>query len=118
MLKTEALELLGGTVTAASKAIGISPAAVSQWPDTLSDQVRDRVQAALFRKAIEGVVANEMRGVLIEQRDRAAERVSENPVDRLSCLVLKNRNEALDDLDPSIANTAQAATENVAIQSV
>ena len=50
MLKTEAIELLGGTVTAASKAIGISPAAVSQWPNQLTDPIRDRVQAALFRK--------------------------------------------------------------------
>jgi DNA-binding transcriptional regulator YdaS (Cro superfamily) len=53
MNKTQALELLGGTVTAASEAIGISPAAVSQWPEELSDSIRDRVQAALWRKAAE-----------------------------------------------------------------
>lgn len=51
MNKFQALELLGGTVTAASEAIGISPAAVSQWPDELTDAIRDRVQAALWRKA-------------------------------------------------------------------
>ena len=50
MKKAEALELLGGTVTAAAEAIGISTSAVSQWPDELPDSVRDRVQAALWRK--------------------------------------------------------------------
>lgn len=52
MKKSEAIDLLGGTPSAAAKAIGISPSAVSQWPDDedLSDAVRDRVQAALWRR--------------------------------------------------------------------
>ena len=51
MKKSEAIELLGGTVTSAARAIGISPAAVSVWPDELRPRVADRVQAALWRIA-------------------------------------------------------------------
>lgn len=49
MTKTEAIELLGGSVTAVAEAIGISHSAVSQWPEELTDAIRDRVQAALYR---------------------------------------------------------------------
>lgn len=50
MNKSQAIELLGGTVKAAAEAIGISSSAVSQWPDELPDAIRDRVQAAVARK--------------------------------------------------------------------
>lgn len=52
MHKAEAIRLLGGTPTAVAKAIGITPQAVSGWPDTgdLPAAIRDRVQAALWRK--------------------------------------------------------------------
>jgi len=49
MLKTRAIELLGGSVTAAADAIGITPQAISQWPETLPPRIADRVQAALVR---------------------------------------------------------------------
>lgn len=51
MEKTEAIKLLGGTVTSAASAIGISPQAVSTWPDVLPQRITDRVQAALWRMA-------------------------------------------------------------------
>lgn len=50
MLKTRAIELLGGSVSAASKAIGITYQAVDKWPETLTPALRDRVQAALYRQ--------------------------------------------------------------------
>jgi hypothetical protein len=50
MLKTEAIDLLGGTVSAAAKAIGISWEAVNKWPDELPPRIADRVQAALWRQ--------------------------------------------------------------------
>ena len=50
MLKTQAIELLGGSVTAAAKAIGITYQAVDKWPDVLTPALRDRVQAALYRQ--------------------------------------------------------------------
>lgn len=50
MLKTKAIELLGGTVTAAARAVGITPAAVTQWPDDLPDRIADRVLAVLARQ--------------------------------------------------------------------
>lgn len=51
MKKSEAIHLLGGTATSASREIGITVKAVSKWPDVLSDAIRDRVQAALYRRA-------------------------------------------------------------------
>ena len=50
MLKTQAIELLGGTATAAADAIGISPQAVSQWPDELPPRIADRVYAVWGKK--------------------------------------------------------------------
>lgn len=50
MLKQRAIDLLGGTVTAAAEAIGVSPSAVSQWPEALPSRIADRVLAALARK--------------------------------------------------------------------
>lgn len=50
MTKNEALQALGGSVSSAAAAIGISPSAVSQWPEQLPKTAIDRVQAALWRR--------------------------------------------------------------------
>ena len=50
MLKSRAIELLGGSVTSAAEAIGITPSAITQWPDDLPERISDRVLAALARK--------------------------------------------------------------------
>lgn len=50
MLKTKAIELLGGSAASAAEAVGVSPSAISQWPDELPDRISDRVLAALARK--------------------------------------------------------------------
>ncbi len=50
MLKSKAIQLLGGTPTAAAAAIGVTPSAVSQWPPVLPPAIEDRVVAALARK--------------------------------------------------------------------
>lgn len=44
------MELLGGTPTAVAEAIGVSPSAISQWPEVLPPRLADRVLAALARK--------------------------------------------------------------------
>ena len=49
MLKTQAIELLGGTVTSAADAIGVSYQAIVKWPPELPPRIVDRVQAALWR---------------------------------------------------------------------
>ncbi len=49
MKKTEAIEMLGGTKTAASQAIGVSYQAVNKWPDELTKKIQDRVVAAVVR---------------------------------------------------------------------
>lgn len=48
--KNEAIALLGGTPTEAARTIGITPQAVSQWPDQLPRILEDRVVAALARR--------------------------------------------------------------------
>ena len=50
MNKQQAIELLGGTVSAAARACGVTSSAISQWPDELTKDHIDRVQAALWRK--------------------------------------------------------------------
>lgn len=51
MLKSQAIELLGGTTSAAADAIGVSYQAVVKWPEVLPPRIADRVQAALWRIA-------------------------------------------------------------------
>jgi len=51
MKKADAIRQLGGSVVAAADAIGITPQAISLWPDELPPRIADRVQAALWRKA-------------------------------------------------------------------
>ena len=50
MKKSEAIDLLGGTVTSAAKAINITKSAVSKWPDDLPPRIADRVHAAIARR--------------------------------------------------------------------
>ena len=50
MRKAKAIELLGGTITAAAELVGITYQAVEKWPDPLPDRISDRVLAALARK--------------------------------------------------------------------
>lgn len=49
MRKERAIELLGGSYTAAAEAVGISATAVWKWPDELTERITDRVIAALVR---------------------------------------------------------------------
>lgn len=50
MLKTTAIDMLGGSAGSAAKAIGISIQAVNKWPDELPARISDRVLAVLARK--------------------------------------------------------------------
>lgn len=50
MHKTQAIELLGGSITSAAKAIGISYQAVNKWPDELPPRIADRVYAVWGKK--------------------------------------------------------------------
>ena len=50
MRKDEAIAVLGGTISAAADAIGVSYQAIVKWPDELPPRLRDRVQAALWRR--------------------------------------------------------------------
>jgi len=52
MLKTEAIQLLGGTTASAAEAIGISYQAVDKWPHKLPPRIADRVYWALARKRL------------------------------------------------------------------
>lgn len=50
MLKSDAIQLLGGSVRTAAAALGIFPQAIYQWPDVLSEDIENRVLAHLARK--------------------------------------------------------------------
>ena len=50
MDKQTATHLLGGSVSAAARAIGVSYQAVDKWPEKLPQRIVDRVQAALWRQ--------------------------------------------------------------------
>lgn len=52
MKRSEAIELLGGDIPAAAKAVGVSYQAVNQWPAHLSRRIEDRVLAACVRHGI------------------------------------------------------------------
>jgi hypothetical protein len=50
MQKSKAIELLGGTPTAAATACRITASAVSQWPEELTQAIENTVLAALARR--------------------------------------------------------------------
>lgn len=50
MLKSKAIELLGGTPAEAARAVGVTPQAVCQWPKVLPTRLADRVLAAVARR--------------------------------------------------------------------
>lgn len=50
MNKATAIALLGGSVSSAAEQVGVSPSAVSQWPDELPERIADRVLAVMARK--------------------------------------------------------------------
>lgn len=49
MKKNEAIEMLGGSATQAAHSLGITPAAVAQWPEDLPPRIADRVRGAWAR---------------------------------------------------------------------
>lgn len=59
MRKDKAIELLGGTASAA-KEIGITYQAVDKWPDQLPARIADRVLAVLARKHVPAKVLREL----------------------------------------------------------
>lgn len=50
MFKTTAINMLGGTTTAAAHAMGISYQAVDKWPPVLPSRIADRVLGVVARK--------------------------------------------------------------------
>lgn len=56
MLKSKAIELLGGTTAAAAKAIGVTYQAIDKWPDELPPRIADRVLAALAREKLPDLI--------------------------------------------------------------
>ncbi|MBV7418459.1 Cro/Cl family transcriptional regulator [Comamonas sp. CMM03] len=55
MKKSDCIEILGGTPGLAAAAIGVSPQAVSDWPDVLPPRISDRVLAAWARKHVQSL---------------------------------------------------------------
>lgn len=56
MDKQHAINLLGGTVTDAARAVGVTPGAICNWPDVLPARLSDRVLAAFARKHLKVLI--------------------------------------------------------------
>ena len=65
MDKAHAINLLGGKVSVAAEAIGITSSAVTQWPDVLPARIEDRVLAALARKHMPELIAAEAKAAKV-----------------------------------------------------
>ena len=52
MLKSQAINLLGGSPGSAAASLGVSYQAVNKWPDQLPDRIADRVLGACVRRGI------------------------------------------------------------------
>jgi hypothetical protein len=50
MLKSEAIQHLGGSVAVAARTLGISYQAVRQWPDFLTPDIANRVIASFYKR--------------------------------------------------------------------
>lgn len=59
MKKQDAIQAFG-TPSKLARAIGITPQAVYQWPEELTDIIRDRVIAAAVREGIYGPKGTEV----------------------------------------------------------
>lgn len=71
MDKAKAIDALGGTISLAAEAIGISYQAVEKWPDTLPDRIADRVIAAIARKELPPEKLAAL-GIKVDQAKQAA----------------------------------------------
>lgn len=52
MDKKQAIDLLGGSPARAAELLGVTPSAVSQWPEELPRRLADRVLGAAVRNGI------------------------------------------------------------------
>ena len=59
VLKTKAIELLGGSVASAARRVGVTYQAVDKWPDELPRRIEDRVLAALARQRLPELVGRD-----------------------------------------------------------
>lgn len=59
MKKIKAIELLGGTVSAAAKKLGVSYQAVDKWPDELPARIAERVMGVYARDKLPELVGIE-----------------------------------------------------------
>lgn len=62
MQKSDGIEILGGSARAAAAAIGVSPQAVSDWPEQLPARISDRVVAAWARQHLSNLLPEILRG--------------------------------------------------------
>jgi transposase len=67
MHKAKAIELLGGTIAAAAKEVGVSYQAVDKWPEVLPPRISDRVLAAVARKHLPAALIGEEAASLPEE---------------------------------------------------
>lgn len=74
MDKATAIDVLGGSVTAAAKELGVSYQAFKKAPDPLPPRIADRVLAAIARRELP---AERLRQLGLDVRSRPAEEQEE-----------------------------------------
>lgn len=57
MLKSKAIEMLGGTTAAAANALGVSYQAIDKWPDVLPSRISERVLGVIAKQRYPDLVA-------------------------------------------------------------
>lgn len=71
MQKQKAIELLGGTVSAAAEAMGVTYQAVSGWPDELPARIAERVLGVVAKTRYPELAA-EVAAPLIDKAEQGA----------------------------------------------
>lgn len=72
MDKKRAIDLLGGSPAKAAEKLGVTPSAVSQWPDELPRRLADRVLGAAVRHGIDVSGVSAAAGAEAAQQQEAA----------------------------------------------
>ena len=70
MNKSKAIEILGGTVSAAAEAMGVSYQAVDKWPDELPPRIAERVLGVVAKTRYPELAA-EIAAPLVDKTEAA-----------------------------------------------
>ncbi len=79
MLKSKAIEALGGTVALAAGKVGVTYQAVDKWPEVLPPRIADRVLAAIAKERLPRPLLRDLAEGFIAQPDSVGEARGSEP---------------------------------------